>query len=137
MLVGSAYNLSTNNDVTSSIINNSTIESVRSQKCLGVDLDNRLTFDIHIENICKKICSGIGVIKRIKPFVPMCSLTRLYKALIKPYFDYCSPLWNTSGKVLKDKLQVLQNRAARIITGARFDTNSVEFLRACNGLPLM
>ena len=92
MLVGSAYNLSTNNVTSSIIINNSTIESVRSQKCLSVDLDNRLTFDIHIENICKKICSGIGVIKRIKPFVPMCSLTRLYKALIKPNFDYCSPL---------------------------------------------
>ena len=41
--------------MTSSIINNSTIESVRSQKCLGVDLDNRLAFDIHMENICKKI----------------------------------------------------------------------------------
>ena len=47
MLVGSAYNLyiSTSNDVT--------IESVRSQNCLGVDLDNRLAFDIHIENISK------------------------------------------------------------------------------------
>ena len=131
MLLGSAHNLSTNNDVTSSIIlNNSTIESVRSQKCLGVDLDNRLAFDIHIENICKKICSGIGVIKRLKPFVPMRSLTRLYKALIQPYFDYCSPLWDTCGKVLKDKLQVLQNRAARVITGARFDTNSAKVLES-------
>ena len=40
MLVGSAYNLSTSNDVTSGIIiNNRTIESVCSQNCLGVDLD--------------------------------------------------------------------------------------------------
>ena len=79
MLVGSAYNLNTSNDVTGSIIiNNSTIESVRSQKCLGVDLDNRLAFDIHIENICKKICSGIGLIKRIKLFVPICVLWRGY-----------------------------------------------------------
>ena len=130
-LVGSAYNLSTSNDVTSSIItNNSNIESVRSQKCLGVDLDNRMAFDSHIENICKKIRSGIGVIKRIKLFVPMCSLTRLYKALIQPYFDYCSPLWDTCGKVLKDKLQVLQNRAVRVIIGAKFDTYSAEVLES-------
>ena len=54
----------------------------------------------------------------------------LYKALIQPYFDYCSPLWDTCGKVLKDKLQVVQNRAARILTGARFDTNSADVLES-------
>ncbi len=32
------------------------------------------------------------------------------------------------GKVHKDKLQVLQNRAARVITGARFDVNSANVL---------
>ena len=72
----------------------------------------------------------MGVIKRIKPFVPMCSLTWLYKAIIQPYFNYCSPLWDTCGKVLKDKLQVLQNRAARVITGARFETNSAQVLES-------
>jgi hypothetical protein len=56
------------------------------------------------------------------------SLKMLYKALIQPYFDYCSPLWDTWGKVHKDKLQVLQNRAARVITGARFDVNSANVL---------
>ena len=35
---------------------------------------------------------------------------------------------DTCGKVHKDKLQVLQNRAARVITGARFDVNSVNVL---------
>ena len=53
----------------------------------------------------------------------------LYKALIQPYFDYCSALWDTCGKVHKDKLQVLQNRAALVITlGARFDVNSANVL---------
>ena len=84
MLKGSAHNLiAKGNEVTNSIImNNSIIESVLSQKCLGVDLDNRLIFDIHIENLCKKICSGIGALRRIKPFVPLRSLKMLYKALI-------------------------------------------------------
>jgi hypothetical protein len=64
MLIGSAHNLSAKgNEVTSNIImNNSIIESVPSQKCLGVDLDNRLIFDIHIENLCKKICLGISTL---------------------------------------------------------------------------
>ena len=71
MLIGSAHNLSVKGNtntakVTNSIImNNSIIASVPSQKCLGVDLDNRLIFDIHIENLCKKICSGICALKDI------------------------------------------------------------------------
>ena len=39
-------------------------------------------------------------------------------------------MWDTCGKVLKDKLQVLQNRAARVIAGARFDTLSVNVLES-------
>jgi hypothetical protein len=50
--VGELYN--------SIIMNNNVISSVVSNKCLGVDLDDRLTFDINIEEICKKICSGIN-----------------------------------------------------------------------------
>ena len=32
--------------------------------------------------------------------------------------SYCSPLWDTCGKLLKDKLQRFQSRAARVLTGA-------------------
>jgi hypothetical protein len=76
---------------------------------------------IYIEEICKKICSGIGALRRIKPFVPQSSLVTLYKSLIQSYFDHCSSLWNTYDKILKDKLQILQNRAAGVITAARYD----------------
>ena len=29
----------------------------------------------------------------------------LCNSLVQSYFDYCSPLWDTCGKQLKDKLQ--------------------------------
>ena len=49
-------------------MNNNVVSSVVSNKCLGVDIDDRLTFDINIEGICMKICSG--ALRGIKPFVP-------------------------------------------------------------------
>ena len=62
------------------------------------------------------------VIESAHNFVPLCSLDHeaLYKSLIQQYSDYCSQLWDTSGKLLKDKLQRLQNRAARVIKGAEY-----------------
>ena len=56
----------------------------------------------------------------------------IYKALILPYFDYCSPLWDNCGIVLKEKLQRFQNRAARVLTGVSYDTNSSELLERLN-----
>ena len=130
IVIGSKQNLTNKvgDSYNSIIMNNNVVSSVVSNKCLGVDLDDRLIFDINIEEICKKICSGIGALRRIKPFVPQTSLVTLYKSLIQPYFDYCSPLWDTCDKILKDKLQILQNRAARVITGARYDDR----IRSCD-----
>ena len=83
--------------------------TVRKDKCLGVHFDKKPSFDIHIEKLCKKVCSGMGALRRIKSFVPLCSLEALYKSLIQPNFDCCSHLWDTSSKLLKDNLQRLQN----------------------------
>ena len=63
------------------------------------------------------------------------SLVKLYKIyiynrLVMPYFDYCSPLWDTCGKGLQNKLQKYQNRAARVISGASYETRSTDVLES-------
>ena len=111
---------------------NKPLKRYRSFKCLGVELDEHLSWEVHINAICKKVGAGIGVLKRTKPFVPNETLHIIYKALILPYFDYCSPLWDNCGIVLKEKLQRFQNRAARVLTGVSYDTNSSELLERLN-----
>ena len=71
-------------------IDNNIVSHVASNECLGVLIDEKLTFETHIEYICKKACTGIGVLRRIKPFVSLCTLVTLYNSLVQPYFDYCS-----------------------------------------------
>ena len=84
----------------------------------------RLTWEKHIDKICAKVGAGIGVTRRMRPFVPLETLKLIYNALVQPYFDYCSPLWDNCGGGLKDKLQRVQNRAVRVITGSTFDIRS-------------
>ena len=62
--------------------------------------------------------AGMGAMKRIKPYVSRKSLQDVYKTLIQPHSDFCSPLRHNCGWGLQDKLQKFQNRAARVITGA-------------------
>ncbi len=67
------------------------------------------------------VLSLVPGLRRLKPSVPFSTLKMLYNAIVQPYFDYHSPLWDNCGIGLKDKLQKFQNRAARVITGATYD----------------
>ena len=68
----------------------------------------------------------VSPVSRASPAHVIGPLEFIYKSLVQPYFDYCSPLWDTCGKLLKDKLQRFQTRAARVISGANYDTHSVD-----------
>ena len=67
------------------------------------------------KNICKKICSGISAIRPVKPHVNKETFISVYNALVRPYFDYCCEVWDVFGETQSQRLQKLQNRAARII----------------------
>ena len=107
------------------LVNNQAVPRIDAHKCLGVLIDEKLSWEKHIETICKKAGAGIGALRRAKPFVQGDTLQVLYETLVQPYFDYCSPLWENCGKLLKDKLQKFQSHAARVIT---YDIRSAEVL---------
>ena len=128
MYIGSSYNIKNNISSNPILINNISVPRTENYTCLGVSLDERLTWEKHIDTICAKVGAGIGVMRRMKPFVPQETLKLIYEALVQPYFNYCSPLWDNCGIGLKDKLQKFQNRAARVITGSTYDIRSIDVL---------
>jgi hypothetical protein len=76
------------------------------------------------ENICKKITSGISALRRVKPFIAeRDTLISIYNAIVRPYFDYCSEVWNVFGEIQSKRLQKLQNRAARTISNMSNDVD--------------
>jgi hypothetical protein len=88
---------------------------VKHAKVLGVQIDQHLNWENHVELIASKISSGIGAIRKLKEFVNRDTLVSVYNSLIQPHFDYCCEVWDTLGQGLSDRLQKLQNRAARLI----------------------
>ena len=117
MLIGLRQRLGTYDTPPKLIIGGDIIKQVSSVKSLGVHVDENLSWNIHIEKIAKKIASGIGAIKRCcTPFVNRTTLESVFNALVQPYFNYCSEVWGHCNKSLSNKLQKLQNRAARILT---------------------
>ena len=60
----------------------------------------------------------------LRPFISESTALQIYQALILPHFDYCSPVWDELSVTLSDKLQKLQNRAARVIARSSYDTSA-------------
>ena len=98
-------------------IDDQTIKRVVHTKSLGLTIDAHLSWGEHVEEICKKVSSAIGE-----------TAILIYNTLIMPHFDYCSTVWDCLSGYLSDKLQKLQNRAARVITKSPFDASSNHLL---------
>ena len=129
MLIGSRQKLSTLSKPLKLSIDNVAIEHVSSVESLGVFIDENLRWQRHIDKLSKKVASGIGAIKRIRPFVPPPTLHYIYNALIQSHFDYCNPGGGNCVKTLFDRLQKLQNRAARVLTFSSYDADANRLIR--------
>ena len=124
MLIGSRQKLSTLSESLELLIDNIPIKQVSTTKSLGILSDNNMAWHSHIDKLSKKIAAGIGAIKRIRPLVSPEIQHYIYNALIQPHFDYCTIVWDNCGKTLSERLQKLQNRAARVLTSSSYDADA-------------
>ena len=125
MIIESRQRLNVNVDGHINItINDQPIKKVNETETFGMTIDQNLTWSKHVEEKLKKISSAIGALKRIRPFITIDVATKIYKAIIQPHLDYCSTVWDGQSVTLLDKIQKLQNRAARIITQTSYYTST-------------
>ena len=68
MMIGNAMQKSTNFEV---IVNHNNIPLTNSVKYLGVILDNKLTWQPHIEQISAKLSRACGIIFKLRHYVPL------------------------------------------------------------------
>ena len=71
MLVASRQQISTFPEIPSfrMSINDHPVKQVSSTKPLGAHIDQNMNWECHIQNICKKIASALGAIKRIQHLI--------------------------------------------------------------------
>ena len=64
-----------------------------------------------------------------KQYLPIKSVQTMYISLVEPYFRYCCPVGGVCGIKALDKLQRLQNRAARIGTNSPYNASALPIIR--------
>jgi len=114
------------------IYGNDNIEIVDKFKYLGVVFDPNLSWYDHVNYMSSNISKRIGVICRVKNYLPCDTVKMLAKALVFPHFDYCSSVWSNFTDYHHNELQLLQNKLARILLHADIRTPVDKMMKDLN-----
>ena len=98
------------------ILNRKAIEQKKYVKYLGLLVDEHLTWEEHINGISKKVSRSIGIITLLRNSMSTDLLVNLYYSLIYSHLIYGIHVWGSACQTVLEKVQVLQNKAVRVIS---------------------
>ena len=98
-------------------LNDSPLPETKSHTYLGVDISTDLTWNKHVDRTCAKANRTLGFLRRNLHDCAKKVKDMTYKTLFRPILDYCATVWDPHTQILTGRLEAVQNRAARFVTG--------------------
>ena len=96
-------------------IDNQTIKSVPSAELLGIHLDDKLNFNLHISNICRSAANQLNALIRLKSYLSFNVKRVLINSYIISYFNYCPLVWMFSTAKSLNKIESIQKRPLQFL----------------------
>jgi len=126
--------LSRNNnvDITFSI-NDVTIVPTKCVKLLGIYIDNKLSFNDHVNYLCKKAGRQVNALARLSNILSLDSKKVIFNTFISSTFNYCPLVYHICGKVNTDKMEHIVNRGLKYVYNDF--TNDVSIHRMQSNVP--
>ena len=98
-------------DLKSFVINdNFEIETTSEVTLLGIEIDNQLNFDKHVELICQKASRQLNVLKRLSNNLEEKEKRVLVNSFILCHFNYCPLIWLFRSKKSRNKIEKINER---------------------------
>ena len=96
-------------------INGRSSISTSSVTLLGIKIDWKLSFNAHVQSICKKANQKTGALMRIRNDIQQEQKLTLYHSFILSSFSYCPLVWMFCGIVADARVNRVQLRALRAV----------------------
>ena len=105
-----------NNLQTSLVVGDTTIKSVNEVKLLGITIDTKLSFDSHVNILCKKGSRNMNILKRLSNrVVSVNDRNALMKAFVFSTFTYFPLLWHLSNPTMSQRLDKIYIRGLKCV----------------------
>ena len=96
------------------------IERTASIKFLGIILDQHLTWEQHINEVCNKLRSLFHVFYSIRRYLAKENIKTLYYTLIYSRIKYGLAVYGQAGITKLNKIQFLQNQLLKVLSSKKF-----------------
>ena len=97
---------------------NTTITPLKSVKNLGVYMDQYLLYDVHVNHISRKVNGILMFLNRIKDNFEKSARIIVVQSLVLSIINYCSKIWGLTTKQQIERVQKLENFAAKVASGS-------------------
>ena len=77
-------------------INQNILERIYQTKCLGIIIDDKLSWKVHIQSVKCKFAKIMSIIYKARFFLKASPLIILYFSFFLPRIDYCSEMWRNT-----------------------------------------
>ena len=91
------------------------IQQVNEHKVLGVTIDDRLSWQSHIEATCKSLAKKLYLMSKLSQLIDKSALKVFFHAHIEPIVDYASSLWDDTPEAHLKKLNSLYRRSVKLL----------------------
>ena len=105
-------------------MNDIRLELKDSVKYLGMYPDKHLSWDIHINQLSKKLSRANGILSKLRHNAPRKVCTNVYYAIFNSHLTYGCGIWGLTAEKNLKQIEILQKKCMRIITFAEFDSHS-------------
>lgn len=110
--------------VNGTFINGKCIRFVDAAKNLGAYIDSTMSMDTQVQKVTSSCFSTIKLLSRIKGFLTSEQLQLMVCSLILSKLDYCNGLYYGMSEMNVNKLQRVQNCAARLACKVNYNNNT-------------
>ena len=86
------------------------ISSEKIVKLLGVAVDDKPSFEPHLNFVCKKFSQKLHSLTRVSKFISKKKLRVIMKAFIMSQFSYCPLVWMCHSRTLNNKKKNFMKR---------------------------
>ena len=99
-------------------------------------MDSQLSMEAQVNSVSRAAVYQLHLACRLRPYLPADCLARVVHVLVISCLDYCNVLYMGLPLKVTQKLQLIQNAAARLVTGSCRRDHITPVLRNLHWLPV-
>ena len=80
-----------------------------------INIDSNLTFETHVESLCKKTSQKLNALLRVTWSLNFDQQKRLLNAFITSHFSYAPVVWMFHSRKLNNRTNKIHERALRLV----------------------